>query len=184
MFGRAKYLAVGLTLLAVGACTSTTSNQNFDPGVNFASYQSFALLDEPLIFFSDTELNPEVVRVVSESIENELISKGFAQAASPEAADFTVGFAVGATRYIETRLLPSTYQSALGSPWSVGYYEFEEREIEVREGSLAIHIFDVDGKSAVFSTTGTKRLGKKGTPEGIKQIPSAVKALLAEFPPQ
>ncbi len=68
-------------------------------------------------------------------------------------------------------------------PWSVGYYEFEEREIEVREGSLAIHIFDVDGKKAVFSTTGTKRLGKKDTPEGIAEISPAVKALLAEFPP-
>ena len=183
MFGKVKHVSVGLALPAVGACASTTSNQNFDPDVNFASYQTIALLDEPLIFFSDTELNPEVVRVVSESIENELVAKGFTQAASPETADFTVGFAVGATRYIETRLLPSTYHSALGTPWSVGYYEFEEREIEVREGSLAIHIFDVDGKKAVFSTTGTKRLGKKDTPEGIAEISPAVKALLAEFPP-
>lgn len=178
----AKMAILGFALLALGACTSTTSDSNFDPSVSFEGYQTFSLLDEPLIFFSDKDLNPEVLRVVSHSIENEMTTKGFRKAESTDAADFTIGFALGATRYIETRRLPVAYQSALGSPWSMAYY-YEDREFEIRQGSLAIHVFDVAEKKAVFSTTGTKRLGNKDTAKGIAEIPGAVKELLAEFPP-
>lgn len=183
MYTALKMLLAGLAIAALGACASTTSDANFDPSVSFETYQTFALLDEPLIFFSDQELNPEVVRVVSESIENDMLAKGFRKATSAETADFTIGFAVGATRYIETRRLPVAYQGALGSPWSMAYC-YEERDFEVRQGSLAIHLFDVAEKKAVFSTTGTKRLGRKDTAEGIAQIPGAVNELLSEFPPE
>jgi len=183
MLMNARLAVMGFALFALSACTSTTSDSNFDPSVSFDGYQTFAMLDEPLIYFSDQELNPEVVRVVTQSIEDEMLAKGFQKAESADTADFSIGFAVGATRYIETRRLPVAYQGALGSPWSMAYY-YEDREFEVRQGSLAIHIFDVAEKKAVYSTTGTKRLGDKDTGEGIAEIPGAVKELLAEFPPQ
>lgn len=183
MFMNTKMALTGMALLALGACASTISHSNFDPSVRFEKYRTFALLEEPLIFFSDQDLNPEVVRTVSQSIENEMEAKGFQKAESADVADFTIGFAVGATRYIETRRLPVAYQGALGSLWGMGYY-YEDREFEIREGSLAIHVFDAVEKKAVFSTAGTRRLGRKDTTKGIEEIPGAVNELLMEFPPK
>ncbi len=93
MLMHVKLAMMGFALFAVSACTSTTSDSNFDPSVSFDGYQTFALLDEPLIFFSDQELNPEVVRVVTQSIEDEMLAKGFQKAESADAADFSIGFA-------------------------------------------------------------------------------------------
>lgn len=184
---RAMAVAV-LTAALTWACGGGISVQtDYDPGVDFGAYSTFAVLDAA----GGEQLPPFVDQRVKSSIASTLTAKGMRQVNSESEADVAVG-------YQFTSEQRSSYQTVntgwggygyggwggwYGPGMSMGTSTTTERRYEV--GTLIIAVFDVAKKQMVYSSTGSKTLeDNPGTPEeSQRRIDEAVGKILEDFPP-
>ncbi len=94
------FVAAALSLACAGVRVST----DFDPGIDFARYQSFAWLDPPLRETSQSETptpgldpllhNSLVDQRVRSAVEQALVQRGYRKVDAPDAADFQLRYSV------------------------------------------------------------------------------------------
>jgi len=177
-------LGVLVPFMFAASCATIRAGSDYYAEADFSDYRSFAWLDEsPLIrpTASRIQISPLSVRRIREAIERELTAKGFTQIAAREAADFAVSFTVGARDMIDVNDYPAFYRGPWA--WRGPYYGANVDVTVYTEGTLALDIFDNATRQPVWHGWARKRITESDVEDPAPTINEAVRAILAEFPP-
>jgi hypothetical protein len=177
---------LALVLAGCGGGVSVTSD--WDPGFNFSSLQTFAVLDAAQGGGGLDQINQNRIKT---SIINTLAAKGMRQVDNPDDADAVVGWQITT----DERSSFNTVSTGWGGygygrgGWyggsSMGMTTSRTTETRYEVGSLAIAIFDSEKQEMVFTATGSKTLASGNpSPEQVqKNIDEAVTKILEDWPP-
>lgn len=187
-----------LLVLAASACaTSIDTRSDANPAIDFTTYETFSWIGEtPFVdtIKSDRPRNPLLLQRITREIRDELTAKGYAYSADRSAADFVVGFTVGARNQIDVDT--RTYRTA-GAPsyhryygrrgayrgWGYGsYYATETVTTAYTEGVLAIDAFDVATETPAWHAWSTRQIVEKDRKDPEPIVVEVVRATLADFP--
>jgi len=182
-------LGAGVLAVVLSGCGSGLSVTNdWDPGVDFSAFSTFAVLDEATGGSGIDQLTRNRVRT---SIAKTLEGKGMRQVDNADDADAAVGWQF-TTEQRSSFQTVSTGWGGYGygrGGWyggmGMGMSSSTTTERRYDVGSLAIAIFDVKRNEMIFSSTGSKTLssGNLSPEESQKRIDEAVAKILEEFPP-
>ena len=183
----AKLKTIGLFILigTLAACASPVRvTSDFDRATNFDRYKTYSFIsNNPLLVADATATSPLLQGRLMTASRRELDRKGFRYTEDRAAADFVVGFTVGARDKIRVTNYPTAYRGTYyGRGWGGAYYN----DVSVRnytEGTVAIDVYDVRQKGAVWHGWAVKSItaAVRENPEPV--INEVVGAILAEFPP-
>jgi hypothetical protein len=174
-----KYVLISLTTLFILAgCSSISVTDDYDPGVDFSKYKTFAIY-KGAIEGSELESYPLVKKRVLEAISNEMVKKGLTQTDTSD-ADLLI-YAQGGTT---EKMNVTNYGYGYGSWW--GPYPYG-RNIDVSyytQASLIIDLVDNAKNELVWRGIGTGVVQGGGTPEERQQrVDEAVAKILSYYPP-
>jgi len=178
--------ALAVVLSGCGSGISVTSD--WDPGVDFTSFNTFAVLDEASGGGGLDQLTQNRVKT---SITNTLQAKGMRQVDNPDDADATVGWQVTTDQRSSFQTV-STGWGGYGwgrGGWyggsSMGMSTSRTTETRYEVGTLVIAMFDTKREEMMFTATGSKTLssGNLSPEESQKRIDEAVAKILEDFPP-
>jgi hypothetical protein len=161
-----------LALALLAACSSVSTNYDYDTSYDFSKLRSYRWADIP----SKADANPLVVQRVGAAVEAQLKAKGYLPAEG--APDFLVATYVG--RQSRIQVTDWGYGYGPRAAWyggGVDVYQYEE-------GSLIVDIVDARSKRLVWRGTATSIVDPDATPEErTKRINEAVGKMFKDFPP-
>ncbi|MFI5403272.1 MAG: DUF4136 domain-containing protein [Planctomycetota bacterium] len=162
-----------LPLALVAACSSISTNYDYDTSYDFAKLKSYRWADIP----SKTDASPLVIQRVGAAVETQLKAKGYVPAEG--APDFLVATYVGRQSRIQVTDWGYGYGPRGG--WygggGVDVYQYEE-------GSLIVDIVDARSKQLEWRGTATSVLDPEASAEErTERINKAVAKMLKDFPP-
>lgn len=171
----------------LSACATVRSGAHHDESVSFDNYQSFAWIAENPLIVGDgdrTTISPLTRKTIAQSIEEELVRKGFRFVENPEQADFVVAYTVGTRE----KIVSTSYPSAYGGPWGwhmYGHYYYQTEVVHrsYTEGTLGIDIFDGKSKQPVWHGWASKSVTSADRNNPSPVIQDAVAAIIKRFPP-
>ena len=180
---------VAFVALALGAgCSGISVSSDFDPAADFSKLKTFAWQDPPqgMEGWSGrvSQLTHERIR---SAIDDTLVARGYAKAASPESADFEVTYRAAVKREIEA--YPATTSVGYGHYGRGGYgygYGYGGTEIRTYDrGTLVIDVFDPRAKKLMWRGTAKGTVDEDRSPEEREErVREAVAMVLERFPPQ
>lgn len=180
--GAVLTLASALVLVACGG--GVTVSSDYDPGVDFARYGTYAWAertetgdDDPRVYNSIT------MQRVRTAVDRALAAKGYGEA--DEGADFYVAWH-GA---IEGRMSYQTINSHYGYGWGwyggMGVGTSNTYVNEWDEGTLLVDIIDAGTNQLVWRGTATGTVERNLSPqESQARLDDAAAKLLQTFPPE
>ncbi len=171
-----------LALLSIG-CSSLDVHTDFTESFDFSTYRSFSFIsDKPLLFSETAPVHPLFEERLVGATKDALELKGYQFVEDREQADFVVSFAVGA----RDKLQVSSSTTYRGFSPGVGREDRYDEKVEVRnyaEGTLAIDLFDVAQRNAVWHGWVTRTISLQDRRNSASLIGETVAAILADFPP-
>lgn len=187
-----KILLVLVSAVAIAGCSSNPPVIDYDSSVNFFGYKTYAFIsDHPLMRSEGSPpgsplLEGRLMRIA----EDNLNAKGFTLVANSEAADFAIGFTVGARDKIKVNSYPEPYRPYYGGwgGWGAPYYGggYGGSNVDVQqyvEGTLAIDIYDVSEHKPAWHGAATKRITDSMRRNPDESLTEIVNEILAGFPP-
>jgi hypothetical protein len=182
---------VSTIAIAIAGCSSTPPVIDYDRSVNFSGYKTYAFIsDHPMIRAEGSPPgSPLLEGRLMRLTEDNLNAKGFVLIADPEAADFAVGFTVGARDKIKVNSYPEPYRPYYGGwGWGGAYYGagYGGSNVDVQqyvEGTLALDIYDVSEHKPAWHGVATKRITDSMRRKPDESLKEFVDEILAGFPP-
>ncbi len=181
-----RYASLLFAGLVVGGCASGLQvDQDWNPEIDFSSYNTFAILDEETPRPSNQAFFEARVERALESVMEE---KGL------RLTDSNPDLLVGWDAATEGKMSVSTYGShygggyrgryGYGGGWGgVGVSTTTTRVNEWEEGSLVIEIIDTDREELVFTSSAQAKITENLSPEErTERINQAVARMLREYP--
>lgn len=183
-----KYMLVSVAVAMLAACSSVSVTSDWDTGVDFSEFETFAVLQQP-----EPSINRLVDQRIRDALVAELTGKGLRQVDTPDKADLAVGYQVATEEQ-------STYQT-VHRGWGRYGHGFQPSrsmrssrgrasgtstttQINFTVGTLFIAMFRMDNKELVWEGTGSRTVDPSSGPERREQrISDAVKRILEDFPP-
>ena len=146
-------LGIGLTVVVLSGCGSGISVQtDWDPGVDFSAFNTFAVLDEATGGGGLDQLTQNRIKT---SITNTLQAKGMRQVDDPREADAAVGWQV-TTEERSSFQTVNTGWSNYGWGWNRGWHGSTMRVELSREGctltvvdGVGVPVVDAGGRIVV-----------------------------------
>lgn len=175
---------LGLLLLSA-ACSSISTESDFDAGTDFSNYKTFAFIsDSPLMVAQAEPLSPLFEGRVMTATRNELTNKGFEFIENRDEADFVISITMGSRDKIRVNSYPTTYRGGPGGwGWGAPYYNTEVDVRNYTEGTLAIDVFDVEARGPVWHGWAVKTISNGDRSNPTPVINKVVAAILTDFPP-
>lgn len=171
-----------LALAAIG-CSTVQAKTDYDRSANFASYQSFKML-EGKTTPSETGAPPNtmVKDRVRDAIRAQLVAKGMSE--TQDNPSLLVGFVGGARTRQELEAM-GPYDPMMGPYMGVGYWgPTDVWTTEYQHGTLVIDLVDAGTHKMVWRsivTADKNKLTELGDP---KLIQEAVSKAFAKYPPK
>lgn len=169
---------LGCVLLTGGALAGCGPNirvhASYDERADFRSYGTFAMLEPDRALPTEPEVDPFLMQRLRRMVREEMLSRGFREAA-PDAAALRVGvMAVVRGRVV---VYPSSlgYGYRWGGPWR-GY---DVREYD--EGTIVVDLIDARRGAVVWRGTGTRVVTSRTSDEDLREV---VWEILDEYPPR
>jgi Domain of unknown function (DUF4136) len=157
------------------ACTVTPHvASDYDKSIQFSNFHKFTLIVRP---HPSVHSSPLVEQRTYDAIGQELTNKGFTYVPDPAQADFAVDFSIGAQDRLDVRSTPRA------APWGPGWWGNDIDVRQYQEGTLAVDVFDVQSRRAVWHGSAKKELSQSEVEHSETPIRAAVTAVLANFPP-
>ncbi len=177
-----RITVLGCALLAAGvaACTRAELQHEFDPGVDFSGYRTFAWITPREGAFTQAR-RPQVDSAIRGAVEEALMEKGFRKAEGDE-ADLLVAYHAGLDRVMDTQNLNTYY----GDPWVIGTRWSETSYVrQYQEGTLVIDISDRRESRLIWRGAAQARLrGDETVQEIEKKAREVARDILKPFPPR
>lgn len=173
-------------VIAVGACSSIQTTQDFNPAADFSALRTFDWMPDPPGGRGDPRVDNDLIDQRFEiALEEVLEARGFRKISSGQ-PDFRVAYHLALDEEVDYQTL-NTY----GGSWGyrgvygprIGVTTVQERRYTV--GTLIIDIFDVESQELVWRGSGEGRVSDDDrTPqERQARVTEAVRQVLARFPP-
>ncbi len=185
-----SYFSCALVALLLSGCGPSIKTQSdFDPEMDYKSYQKFVWVSEnPMVLAmaAPPTMSPFLEERVMAAISGSLMAKGYSETDDPENADFAVGFTIGTEDKVRVTSYPSTYGGYYGRR---GYYYggggSDVRVSNYTEGTLAIDIFDVSTRQPAWHGWGSGTVGKpiKDDAKRAAKYRDVTDLILKGFPP-
>lgn len=177
-----------LAAFVLAACSTINTSYDQDADVDFTRFRTFAwITNEPLIRpvageapGQDVYISPIDDKRIRSAVEHELTKKGYVQAASIDQADLILSFSIGSQQKIRTYSVPGHYGYGYG--YGGWYGGSDVRVKQITEGTLALQLFSLETKEAVWVGWASKRLSTSDDPDEL--IREAVEKILEPFPAQ
>ena len=161
-----------LPLLLLFACSSVSTNYDYDTSHDFSKFRTYRWADIP----SRADASPLIVQRVGAAVEGQLKAKGYAPAEGQP--DFLVATHVGRQSRIQV------------TDWGYGYgphaawYGGGVDVYQYVEGSIIVDIVDARTRALVWRGSATSIIDPDATPEErTERINEAVAKMLQDFPP-
>ncbi|MCE9685225.1 DUF4136 domain-containing protein [Shewanella sp. AS16] len=181
-----KKLLLAVAVLALSACSSTKTSWDYDPGVNFTQYKTYAWVAKQMDGAS-YQLDGLMDERVRDAMNAELAMKGFKQVDMAN-ADVLVNYLTKIDKKIDVDTFSSNfgYNPYYGPAWGWGagmQTQTSVREYEV--GTLILDIVDHKTNKLVWrgSLADTVR-NKKSPQEKVQIINAAVASIMQNYPPK
>lgn len=145
-----RQLVVLLFLLVFALSASAKIVVDFDPGLDFSKYKTFAYIGGVDSLVSK-QLNPELIKNrVHASATRELVKKGLREVQPDENPDIVVRYWANSQTelVVGSNLNWGVYSAYIGSYWAFSYYTVEANA--GREGSLQIDLIDAHRKDLAW----------------------------------
>jgi len=169
---------VAFGLIAPAVLLAQKTSFDYDKTANFAAFKTYA--QKPGTAVGDVFVDKRI----ADSIDAEMAAKGLTK--NDAKPDVTVIYHVAFDKKQDI----STYSTGMaygpyGYGWGGGWGGTEVRVTEILQGTLIIDIADANKKSLVFRGMGVKEVDVQAKAEKRdKNIASAVKKILKDFPPK
>jgi Domain of unknown function (DUF4136) len=157
-------LRLSLVAALVG-CASAHVDTDWDRGVRFADYHTYAWMDTPQM--QAMQRGTLFDRRLRSAVEGQLSAKGFRKSDAGGDPDVLLVYHVGAQDKIDVQRW-----GYAGRRWDVRQY---------REGALVIDIVDARSRSLVWRGTATDEVS--GSDGAGQKLEKAVQKMFARFPP-
>ncbi|QBF81885.1 DUF4136 domain-containing protein [Shewanella maritima] len=180
-----KKLFAFIAIAALSACSSLKTNSDFDPGVSFDQYKSFAWIEKK----SDSQyhLDGLMDQRVRNAVNNEMTAKGLKQVGA-ESADLLVNYLTKVDKKINVDTFHTNYGYNPYYYRGWGYGGSMQSHTTVREyevGTLIIDLVDNKTDKLVWRGTVADTIKNKSTPEEREQlINEAINKVMLNFPPK
>ena len=160
--------------ILLGACSSISTNFDYDAKADFASLKTYRWLSPPKTLHMNSLTGDRILDAVNAG----LAAKGYRQVKAN--ADFEVAVHGGSQDRVQVTDWGYTY-GPRGTYWGgsrgVDVYQY-------REGTLILDIVDANTNKLIWRGTARKALDPNPTPEQrTKTISEAVENILKNFPP-
>jgi hypothetical protein len=165
--------------LVITSCVTIRISSDYDTGVDFNSYSTFAFFKPGI---DDSQISDLDKRRILNALENNLIEKGFSLSDSP---DIMINFHTKSEKNIRI----SENYWGWGSPffgpyagWGMGF----NRPYNINtstSGILYIDIIDSKTKRLVWQGKGVGNIGQKTPQDRENKINSFVRDILTAYPP-
>lgn len=175
-------LALAATAILAGAgCSSITTNVDFDPATNFASYKTFA--------FKDVHGRGEFqMKRVEAAIEKTLVTKGLTKMDGKAEGKPDLWVVLHARLKNDKQI--TSYNSGWGWGWGWGWHGWggggitTARVYDVPVGRLVVDLVDTKEKELVWRGVAWRDVGSSETPQERAEITQkAVDRLFEGYPP-
>jgi hypothetical protein len=169
---RAMLAFLSVAAAAVFACSTLSTNADYDPSTDFSRYKTWDLKDDGSIN------NPLLAKRIETAVGGELAKKGMTRNTSNP--DLWV--AVHGRLSKQTQI--HTYDSGWGYGWRWGGGMTTSTVSEVPVGTLIVDLVDANRKELVWRGTASDTLDPEASPEKKeKNLQEAMAKLLEKFPP-
>ena len=181
-----KQAVLFIAFASLAACSGISVTSDWDPGVDFSQFKTFAVLEE-----TQPSINRLVDQRVRAAIVTELTAKGLRQVDVPDKADLAIGYQVTTEERMSYQTVHSgwersshRFRSSHGGNWGRSVGTSTTRQINFTVGTLIIAAFQMDNKELVWEGSGSRTVNPSSSPEQSEQrINDAVKRILEDFPP-
>jgi len=177
-----KILAVATSALLVQGCASISVEREFDPDVDYASYQTYDWMPAESRRVDLKARDPMVEQRIREAIERELAASGLQKASSSD-PDIRIGYLL----VLEDAVDLQTLYTGAPPDWRYRTYGPGTTTNQTRmltTGTLVIDAFDAGKRELVWRGVAEGQVKPDQDPEKRRaRIDEAVKKILAEFPP-
>jgi Domain of unknown function (DUF4136) len=181
-------VALGGTVIALGACTSLPVKTDINPNMSAASCHSYAFADEHIVNTDHPSafgnpLNADRLRV---AIEANMATKGFQKAVDRKSADCVVGYAMG------TRQVFNDFYGDFGVGWGWGGgwggrrgfgggfgYDGPYVSDETR---ISVDLFDAKTRVPIWHASVSQSVSDLTGPNAVEKINAATNAIFTKFP--
>lgn len=180
-----KKIALLSVLFIISSCSSIKTSFDYDKGVDFAKYKTYAFSEDAVNLKID-DLNRN--RVLK-ALENQLATKGLTKSASP---DIIVDIHVKGQQY-QTATATTTgtgygyggYYGYRGYGYGSGFTTTQVSYDNYTEGTLTVAFIDIDLNQIVWQGTGVKTIDENASAEKREEnINYAVQQIMANYPPK
>jgi hypothetical protein len=168
-----------VAVLVLAACTTTTTPHiasDYERSAQFSTFHTFTLIARPQASIQSALVEQRTY----DAIRAELTNKGFTYVPDPAQADFAVDFSVGSQERLDAKSYPTNFVSR----WYPGAWGNEAYVRWYQQGALAIVVFDVRRRRAIWHGMAEKELSRSDIGHSERPIREAVTAVLANFPPK
>ncbi|UCC83214.1 MAG: DUF4136 domain-containing protein [Gemmatimonadota bacterium] len=173
-------------LLALAGCSGVSYNYDFDPGADFAGYQTYLWVEPG----EDLGPNPRGVDQLSErrimqAVDGQMAAKGYRKIERGQ-PDFALNFVVTTQQNVDY----TTYHTGwgYGGGWyrgGAGMATSRTTATEWTEGTLILDVYDAGARELVWRGTATAEIRESQSPEERNQrINEVVAKMLERYPPQ
>lgn len=206
-----KFLIIAAASLSLSGCATANFTSDYDRAHDFSAYKTFSWAGEkPMTVLGTAQVPPIIEQRITSEIRAALEAKGYRYTETLADADFGVSFTVGRRDSTEVVSSPEYFWvNQTNWRWGRAYYPAYvgavRRPVAVTtatpvavttneitaysEGTLAIDIYDVAGKSPVWHGAGTKTVERSGpasaaSSASAEKVRAAVARILEDFPPE
>ncbi len=170
---------LGLTLLGLAACSSTTVDVRVTPGLDMAAYQVYSWLPLAREGTGDPRFDDELVhsQIVS-AVESELGTRGYvvSQGAEP---DFLVAYHLAVEHRIHTSTMYEDHGYRPGWSWEQPMSQITSYD----EGTLILDLLEARTRKIVWRASLQARVDSDASPEKrARRIVKAVAKLMQSLP--
>lgn len=181
-----KYLITAAMALVLSACSTLNTGWDYDPGVNFSQYKSYAWVEKQS---EDTSyhLDGLMDQRVRDALDRQLAQKGL-QIATKENADILVNYLTKVDKKINVDTFNTNYgyNPYWGPGWGWGgnmQTQTTVREYEV--GTLIVDLVDAKSGKLIWRGSVADTIRDSDTPQKrIAKVNEAVASVMSNFPPK
>ena len=183
-----RLILVGLLLIASGCASGPSYRTDYDPSVDFRSYQTFAFMEE--LGTDKAGYSTLVTQHFKSAISREMLALGYEL--SDQDPDLLVNFSATSRENTEVRSRPTT---TIGVGYGRGYYGYrtglystfplygtEVDTVSYKVGTVNIDVVDAQRKMLVWEGIAEGRLRESVLQNPRPAIDSIVTDLFARFP--
>ena len=181
-----KALVSCFSVVALVSCAGIRAGTHYDEKYYFDGYKTFSWLSKEPIQNSENgtaNISPLTLKKIVQSVQSELIDRGYQYTDDLDNADFSLTYTVGSREALSMNSFPVGFRHDWDWYWHGNYHTYNQWHVQTwTEGTLTIDIFDNNTKEPIWHGWATKSVTKSDRKDPTNSIKKAVGKIFKDFP--